>query len=157
MTTKDSLEFIYNITKESLSAQQTQKITLESKVNTLVGFSGGMLVILLGFKETLQNFQPIAKLLIITSVCFFLLSIFLATIVGWVRKYRSDPNPNTLAENYLNRPEKDVKLQTLANLIGTWKSNANLLERNAVILRLAMATQTIGFLLLGIVLILFLK
>jgi hypothetical protein len=158
MTAKSSIELIYTVTKDSLSAQQIQKNTLESKASTLIGFAGGMLALLFGFKDVLKSLilDPTNKLLIIVSVSCFLFSIFLATIVGWVRKYRSDPNPSALADNYLNKSERVVKLQLISNLLGTWKLNSRLLERNAILLRLAITIQTIGFLLLGIVLILFL-
>src|SRR6185436_16162152 len=109
MTGKDSVDLIYILARDSIPAQQIQKNTLEAKASTLVGFAGGMLALLLGFKDSMQTLQSLAKLLVAISVCFFLLSIFLASIVGWVRKYRYDPDPNALAENYLNKSERGVK------------------------------------------------
>jgi len=156
MPRKNSTELIYNVTKESLSAQQAQKATLESKAGTLTGFAGGMIALLLGFKDNIATLPSSAKYIVITSIVLFLLSILLATIVGWVRKYRSDPNPQALADNYLNNDESEVKLQLIANLLGAWQNNSKQLESSAVLLRLAMLIQTIGFLLLGFVVILFL-
>jgi Na+/melibiose symporter-like transporter len=135
MPRKNSAELIYNVTKESLSAQQAQKATLESKASTLTGFAAGMIALLLGFKDNIVSLPSIAKLMVITSIVLFLLSILLATIVGWVRKYRSDPNPQSLAENYLDEDESKVKLQLIANLLGTWRNNSRQLEKNAVLLR----------------------
>jgi len=156
MPRKNSSELIYTVTKESLSAQQVQKATLESKSSTLTGFAGGMIALLLGFKDNIASLPLIAKLMVIASVVLFLLSILLATVVGWVRKYRSDPNPQALAENYLDRDESKVKLQLIANLLGTWRNNSKQLEASAILLRLAMLIQITGFVLLGAVLILFL-
>jgi hypothetical protein len=156
VTRKNSAELIFDVTKESLSAQQAQKATLESKASTLTGFAAGMIALPLGFKDNIVSLPSIAKLMVITSIVLFLLSILLATIVGWVRKYRSDPNPQALAENYLDKDESKVKLQLISNLLGTWRNNSKQLEGNAILLRLAMLIQTTGFILLGAVLILFL-
>jgi hypothetical protein len=156
MPQKSSADLIYNITKESLSAQQAQKATLESKASTLTGFAGGMIALLIGFKDTILSLPSIAKFIVITSIILFALSILLATIVGWVRKYRSDPNPQALAENYLEKTENRVKLQLISNLLGTWRSNARQLERNALLLRVALVAQTVAFILLAFVLVWFL-
>ncbi len=156
MPRKSSAELIYSVTKESLSAQQAQKTTLESKASTLTGFAGGMIALLIGFKDNIVSLPSIAKLIVITSIILFSLSIFLATIVGWVRKYRSDPNPQALAENYLDKAESGVRLQLIANFLATWRNNSRQLERNAVLLRLALAAQTLAFILLGFVLVWFL-
>lgn len=156
MPRKYSSELIYSIVKESLSVQQVQKATLESKANTLTGFAGGMIALLLGFKDNIISLSLITKYLVITSIVLFLLSILLATIVGWVRKYRSDPNPQALAENYLDTTESKVKLQLISNYLGTWRNNSKQLEQNAVLLRLALISQTLAFVLLGVVLVWFL-
>jgi len=44
-----------------------------------------------------------------------------------------------------------VKLQLISNLLGTWRNNSSRLEKNAVLLRLALIAQTIAFVLLGAV------
>jgi uncharacterized membrane protein len=151
MSEKNSTSLIYALVKDSLESQQTQKSTLETKASTLTGFAGGMIALLLGARETIISLHSTAKLLVIISIILFLCSILLATIVGWVRKYRTDPNPSSLAEHYLDKPEQDVKLQVLANQIGTWKNNSRQLEFNAVVLRIALLFQTVAFILLGIV------
>jgi len=153
MPSKSSSELIYNVVKESLSAQLVQKATLESKANTLTGFAGGMIALLLGFKDNVVSLPLVTKYLVIASIVLFLLSILLATIVGWVRKYRSDPNPQALAENYLDKTENKVKLQLISNYLGTWRNNLRQLEQNAVLLRLALIAQTLAFVLLGVVLV----
>jgi len=151
MTAKNSISIIYSTTKESLSAQQTQKSVLETKSNTLIGFAGGMIALLIGAKDNIQSMQSIARLLVLISVSLFSVSILLATFVGWVRKYRSDPNPSTLANHYIDKSEQEVQLQLISNLIGTWKDNSKQLERNARVLRVALISQTLAFILLGIV------
>ena len=153
MTKKSSVPIIYAVTKESLSAQQTQKSALDTKSNTLIGFAGGMIALLIGAKDVIQSLHSIARLLVLISTSLFLMSILLATIIGWVRKYRTDPNPSALAEHYLDESEEEVQLQLIANLSGAWESNVRQMERNATILRVALFAQTLAFILLGIVLI----
>jgi hypothetical protein len=153
MQSKNSISFIYSITKESLAAQQTQKSVLESKSNTLIGFAGGMVALLIGAKDNIQSMQPPASLFVLISVGLFLASILLGTFVGWVRKYRSDPDPSALAKHYLEKSEQDVQLQLISNLINVWRINSTQLERNAIILRITLFAQALAFIILGIVLI----
>lgn len=153
MTEKNSVGLIYAIVKDSVAAQQAQKSTLDTKASTLTGFGGGMIALLLGARDIIMALPQIARLLVISSAGLFLLSIFLATIVGWVRKHRSDPNPVALAENYIDKTEQDVQLQVIANLVGAWKINSRRLENYAIMLRIGLFLQTIAFIFLGIVLI----
>lgn len=153
MANKNSVALIYAIIKDNLSSQQIQKGTLETKANTLTGFAGGMIALLLGSKDIITTLPQTRQYFVIGSIGLFLFSILLATIAGWVRKYRSDPNPAVLAEKYLNRTEYRIQLQVISNLINTWEINYKQLETNAVILRVALVLQTIAFILLGIVLI----
>jgi hypothetical protein len=153
MTNKSSVPIIYSVTKESLSAQQSQKGALETKSNTLIGFAGGMIALLIGAKDVIQSLHSMARLLVLISTSLFLMSILLATIIGWVRKYRTDPNPSALAEHYLDESEEEVQLQLIANLSSAWETNASQMERNATILRVALFAQTLAFILLGIVLV----
>lgn len=153
MAEKKGVGLIYTLVKESLVAQQVQKGTLETKASTLTGFAGGMIALLLGSKDIVEKLPLIAQYLVVASIGLFLFSILLATIVGWVRKYRSDPNPVILAEKYLNKAEQEVQLQVVSNLISAWKLNHKQLEHNAIILRIALTFQTLAFILLGAVLI----
>jgi hypothetical protein len=87
----------------------------------------------------------------------FSVSVILANLVTWVRRYRTDPNPETLAQNYLNLPLQETQLQLISNMIGSWKTNNVLIERNAIFLRITFVVQAIAFVLLGIGLLLSIK
>jgi len=156
MAEKNSIPLIYAITKDSLITQQNQKNALESKASTLIGFAGGMIALLLSAMETIKGMQPIARYSVFFSIVLFIGSILLATIVGWVRKYRTDPNPSMLAKNYIDKSEQDVQLQLISNLNTAWENNFRQLESNAVILRVALLAQITAFIMLGLVLISFL-
>lgn len=156
MPRKNSADLIHTIIKETLVSQQTQKSTLESKAGTLTAFAGGMLALLISAKDEILSLQLDARMLVVLCIILFSLSIVLSTIVGWVRKYRSDPNPEALIENYLNISEADLKLQLISNYLGVWKNNARRIEKNAILLKIALVAQTLAFLLLGAVLVFFL-
>ncbi len=153
MSGKSSISIIHATTQASLAGQQAQKSALENKASTLIGFAGGMIALLIGAKGSVQTMPPLARACVYISISLFLVSILLATIVGWVRQYRSDPNPAALAEHYLDKSEEDVQLQLISNLVGVWKDNGKRLENIAILLRLALFAQTFAFMLLGIVLV----
>ena len=147
---ENSVLLIYEVVKESLVAQQAQKNSLETNASTLIAFAGGMFALLMGSREALLLLSRVSQVLILISISSFALSVVLSNVVTWIRRYRVDPDPEGLAENYLHLPLEETKLQLVSNLIGTWKSNKDLLERNANYLRLAFLCQAIAFVLLGV-------
>jgi hypothetical protein len=99
--------------------------------------------------NTIIRFPLLGQRIIVLAVSFFALSVLMSLRVAWVQRYRVDPNPYTLAQNYLNRPEQDTKLQLISNWSETWKENMDVIERNALLLRVAFGFQVAAFLLLG--------
>jgi hypothetical protein len=147
-----SVSLIYAVVKETLAAQPTQLNTLETKASTLIAFAGAIFALLMGARETLIVIPRTSQFLILISVTLFAVSVVLAFMVIWVRRYRGDPNPESLAQKYLASPLQTTQLQLISNLIDTWKANHALIERNANHLRFAFLTQTIAFILLGMAL-----
>ncbi len=156
--TTDSINLIYEVVKDALETQQNQKNGLENKASALIAFAGVIFGLLMGASPTLSVLQPReSQYLILVSVALFAVSVVLANIVAWVRKYRADPNPPGLAEKYLMQPEDATRRQILSNWLERWKRNNALNERNAVILRWAYLVQAAGFLLLALALLLTIK
>ena len=149
---ENSLSLIYTIVKEKIEFQQVQRNSLENKANALSAFAGGMFALLMGARESLILLEEISRVLILISIILFFLSVILNTIVTWVRNYRYDPDPETLSMYYLEESEKKTKLQLVSNLIGSWKKNKIILERNGTYLRISFVAQAIAFILLGIAL-----
>jgi hypothetical protein len=147
---KDSINLIFSVTKDALAIQQEQKVSLENKANMLVVFAGGILALLMNAWETLLNFPVIGQQIVLISVGFFAVSVLLAFVVAWVHKYRMDPNPYELAEEFLNKTELDTQLQLISNWRATWKFNMEIIERNSLILRIAFGFQVVAFLQLGL-------
>ena len=147
---ENGISLIYSTIKESVESQHTQRNSLETKANALSAFAGGMFALLMGTKDILFQLSRIGKNLILLSILLFFLSVILNTIVMWVRHYRYDPNPEMLAKHYLKASEQEIKFQLISNLVGSWKNNTIILERNAAFLRVSFIAQTIGFILLGI-------
>jgi hypothetical protein len=145
----NSLSIIFVVVKEALETQQAQKSSLETKASTLIAFAGGIFALLMGARETLLLFQRDSQILIIVSIILFSASVIFSNIVSWVRAYRVDPAPDTLAKKFLESPVQDTQLQLISNWISSWKSNRIMIERSALFLRLAYLTQAIAFILLG--------
>jgi hypothetical protein len=144
-----SVSLIYSVVKDTLAYQQGQKTSLETKASALTAFAGGMFALLMGARETLLLVEKTSQILILISVALFAVSVILANIVTWIRKYRADPDPEALAQNYLEVPLQEIQLQIISNMIGTWKTNKTLIERNAIYLRFGFLLQAIAFILLG--------
>jgi hypothetical protein len=149
---ENSLELIFEVARDALKAQQDQKMSLENKANMLLLFAGGIFALLMNSWNTIVHFLMASQVIILASVSFFAASVILAISAIWVQKYRIDPNPYELAQNFLNSPEEETKLQLISNWADTWKVNLNILERNSYLLRLSFLTQVIAFFLLGIAL-----
>ena len=152
--TKDdnSLSLIYSTIKETLKFQQEQKTSLETKANALSAFAGGIFALLMGARESILQFGTVSRYLILFSLILFFLSVVLNTIVSWVRRFRYDPDPEMLAQNYLNKTELETKLQLVSNLNGSWKRNKAVLEKNGKYLTISFLAQAMAFSLLGIAL-----
>ena len=145
-----TVSIIYDLLRDALLEQQKQRNSLEAKSNMLTAFAGGMFALLISARVTLLSLPIIGQLLVGLSIFLFSVSVILALVATWVRKYRIDPNPEILANNYLNvRPSK-LKLQLVSNMVGAWKENAKIIEQNANKLRFAFLLQTFAFLSLGI-------
>jgi len=97
----------------------------------------------------LASLDVTAQKCILISIALFIVSVILANMAVWIRKFRSDPNPEILAKNYLNTEPEELKLQLISNMIGSWNENHKILEKNAVYLRFTFITQMIAFILLG--------
>lgn len=147
---KDSIDLIFSVTKDALIFQQGQRESLESKANMLLVFAGGILALLMNAWDTLVKFPVISQEIVLLSVATFAISVLLAFIVAWVHKFRMDPNPDKLAENFIDELERDTKLQLIANWRATWSYNFAITERNSLILRIAFGLQVAAFLLLGL-------
>lgn len=152
MKNDNSVSLIYETIKNLLSIQQNQKTSLENKASMLMAFAGGMLALLMGARETLLLIPVSSQVFILIGIVLFAISVVCTTIVTWVRSYRIDPNPEVLAHEYLNQSSDETKLQMISNMIGSWKENSIIIERNAVILRLAFIAQSLAFTSLGVAL-----
>lgn len=150
----DSVSLVYTVLKDALEFQQAQKNSLETKASALIAFAGGMFALLIGARETVILLSRTSQILILVSLFLFAVSVILANVVTWVRRYRADPNPEVLAKTYLGLSPQEIRLQLISNLISAWKSNYALLERNAIYLRLTFVIQAAAFILLGIALFL---
>jgi hypothetical protein len=146
-----SVDLIYDVVKEALAAQQKQKDTLETKASTLIAFAGAIFALLMTGYSTLVSFGMLSKIFIVVSVVAFGISVVLLIVVTWVRQLRSDPNPIALATPvFLNNEPQKTRLQLISNWTAAWEENHSDLERRAKFLRWAFFAQAVGFILLGL-------
>lgn len=148
----NSISVIYESIKNSISAQQNQKASLENKASMLMAFAGGIFALLMGARESLLLIPINSQIFVLVGIVLFAISVIFTTIVTWVRSYRIDPNPEALAHEYINSSPDETKLQLISNMIGSWKRNSTIIERNAIILRLAFLSQSLAFISLSIAL-----
>lgn len=148
----NSVSVIFEVIKNLLTVQQSQKTSLENKASMLMAFAGGMFALLMGARETLLTIPHASKVFLLIGIILFAISVILTIIVTWVRSYRIDPNPEVLAQEYVNKTPEETKLQLISNMIGSWKENSVLIERNALFLRAAFLLQALSFVSLGIAL-----
>jgi hypothetical protein len=148
----NSVTIIYETIKNSISTQQNQKASLENKASMLMAFAGGMFALLMGARETILLIPNDSQVFVLIGITLFAISVIFTTIVTWVRSYRIDPNPEVLAHEYINLSSDETKLQLISNMIGSWKKNSIIIERNAIVLRLAFLSQSLALTLLGIAL-----
>lgn len=152
MSDDNSISLIYETTKNALALQQDQKASLENKASMLVAFAGGMFALLMGARESLLHIPFDSQIFVLVGIVLFSASVIFSSIVSWVRRYRIDPNPEALAKEYLNQTPDETTLQMISNMVGSWKDNSIIIERNASILRLAFISQSLAFISLGIAL-----
>ncbi|CAG0933942.1 hypothetical protein TFLX_03286 [Thermoflexales bacterium] len=145
----NSLSLIYATAKETLASQQGQKGALETKASALIAFAGGMFALLMGARGTLILLPVASQTMTLISIALFVVSVVLANMIVWVRKYRLDPNLEILAKDYLEKTSDETQLQLLSNMIGTWKFNNAIFERKANYLRATFSIQAVAFILLG--------
>jgi hypothetical protein len=150
----NSISLIYENVKNLLNIQQNQKTSLENKASMLIAFAGGMFALLMGARESILTASFESQILVLVGISLFAISVILTIMITWVRSYRVDPDPEVLAHDYLNQPPNETKLQLISNMVGSWKENSIIIERNAKTLRMAFLSQSLAFVCLGVALFL---
>lgn len=151
----NSVSLIFSLVQESAKEQSTQKNALETKASMLLAFAGGMLALMMGAREILVVLSLASRVFTLISIVLFAVSIIFALLTTWTRKYRTDPHPvGITSEDYLNADEEQTRLHVMANMVGVWKHNRELLERAAHFLRVSFISISAAFITFGIALFL---
>jgi len=69
----------------------------------LLAFAGGMFALLMGAREALLHIPFESQFFVLAGIILFAISVIFSSLVTWVRSYRIDPNPEALANEYLNQ------------------------------------------------------
>ncbi len=117
-------ELIYNEIKERLLSQDHTLEQMNLKAGTLMGFMGLFLSVI--YKTVSTNEMSV---LIMVSLILLLFAIYLSFIVFIAQKYRADPKPRTLFENYWNKPLSKTRKVLISNFIETYEANKHKIEK----------------------------
>ena len=140
-----SLDVIYSVCKEKIDIQMQQRANIESKANSMIGFAGVIFALLVTAIDTIKNFSSEIKILLFIGIIFFGISVILAIITSWVRRYYFYPNIDVLFQKYNDMNPTDTKVELVNRFINDWQSNAKILNKRGIILQLAYFFELFGF------------
>jgi|SRR5215216_359032 len=151
---KETLSTIFAEIKERVSSQQNAISRLENKAEKMIGFVSlftGLAIAGMQFflKDDLPQLLSKKTLMVsyvvyIGGATFFLISICLAFFAYRVESYRSDPNPQRLAEKFLFYSHDELLQQLIDNLADSYKANERIMGRKARLVRLSLLSFIIG-------------
>lgn len=139
MERQDSIELIYQTVKEKLDLAFQDTEHLETKAGILIGFNG--IIMSLALKDMYQQaYSP----LLVASVFLFFFALILNFMSFRAKKYRRDPNPRKLMEEYWNVPREKIVRQLIANLVQCYEYNEGIISTSAYCMNLSMVLTTLG-------------
>lgn len=145
-----SHEMVYEEIKARLSKQQSQIDALNSKANSLIGFGGAILAILLGTQTSWLAGNDMSKALTVLGGSMLIFSVVFAYRGYQLQSYRADPNPRALAEKYRDKPIGETREALMSNLVDRFESNECAIKLKVVQIRWAFRLQLSAVALLGI-------
>jgi hypothetical protein len=134
-----SLDFIFDEVSRQVDRQFAQIDFLNTKAGILLGFSGVILTLILASAGTLVStgtnpawtWNWVTFPSIIGATVCAILAMIAALMAYGVRKFRWDPQPRNLAEQYLHKSSETTKLQLLSNKIQTLEENDHIVSKMA--------------------------
>lgn len=146
----DSIDIILSTCKEKINIQMQQRTSLESKANTLSGFAGVILALLLSAIETITELDQNIQIIILIGVILFALSMLMNFVITWIRKYRFFPNISKLYKNFAMKSTMETKKALICQFIDDWEENCRRIRSISILLGISHIMQTAGFLLLAL-------
>ena len=139
MERQDSIELIYQTVKEKVDLAFQDIEHLETKAGILIGFDG--IIISLALKDMYQQaYSP----LLVASVFLFFFALILNLWLFLAKKYRRDPNPRKLMEEYWNVPREKIVRQLIANLVQCYEYNEGIISSSAYCINWSICLTALG-------------
>lgn len=166
---EETIHLIYTEIKDRTNSQFYSIKELESKASRIIGFVGlvtglGITWIQFAMKSDIfksLNFQIeiIVYSFYSIGIFFFLLSVVNSFLAYKVEGYRSDPNPQMLAEKYFYKPSDKLMKQLIDNYVDSYNKNNKIMHRKANRVKRSLSFFTLGlaFLFISMAIFLFLK
>ncbi len=148
----DSLNLIFQEVKERLKDQLFSIDQIATKFNFLLAFNGIIIAAIFGSLFNQKNECSLSLLLLI-SVLTLLLSAFFDLIGLFLKKYRRDPDPKTLFNDYERIEEDQTKRVLVQNLIQSFDVNETKLQEITKFFRYSIALSVAGLFLIFTVLV----
>jgi hypothetical protein len=126
-----SLDFIFDEVSRQIDSQSSRIDALNEKASIILGFSGVILTLLMSSAATIALKSWITFISICIAAFLAAVTMVTSALAYGIRKYRLDPDPESLAKGYLDQPLDVVKLQVLSNKIETYKKNERIVDRIA--------------------------
>jgi len=148
--TEDSIDIILSTCKEKINIQMQQRTSLESKANTLSGFAGVILALLLSAIETITKLDQKIQIIVLVGVILFALSMLTNFGITWIRRYRFFPNISKLYKNYALSSKLETKKALICQFVEDWEENGRRIGSISILLGTSHIMQAAGFLLLAL-------
>lgn len=138
----ETLELVYNEVKDALNTQLQSLNELNTKASVISGFVG----VIIGISLNLYSYSNLY--LFNSCMTLFLTSIFFTLSAYKVKRYRRDPEPETLTIKYLRDDCKTVKKQLIDNFIQSFKDNEIKIDEKVKYINYSLILLFIGLIIL---------
>lgn len=146
--TSQTLQTIYEVTKEQLNSQFQLVDSLDNKASVIIGFNAIVITLALGAYS-----NAFVWLFAIGLILLFI-STFYSFYAYKTEQFRRDPKPRKFREKYSLKPQNQVLQKLVDNSIGSYEWNRNKLIEKSQRINIALLITFGGLYLLAISLLL---
>lgn len=142
-----SLEVIFEEVRRRLESQRESTDSLNTRAGLILGLSALILTSSMSFGELGSQSVWLKVLLLI-----FTFGAAGFSLLGYmIAKYRVDPEPRPLVENYLKDHEFSTKKQILDNWVDSYEENRRKILRKAKYVIVSLASLMMAFVVLAVI------
>ena len=131
----DNLELIFSEIKDRLNGQLLSIDQISAKFNVILGFNSVVLVLIL---QTYLSNSSIDWLLMISGL-LLIIAVGVDLVGLYLRKYRRDPEPVNLYNNYKDKSADETRNKLIAHYISCFEENKKRIKRLSNLYKIAVA------------------